>query len=329
MAILRRINSKAKSDENTGFGTNSSMYGDRLINRDGRANVRKTGIPYFNRLSWYHTMLEMPRWKFLSLIFISFLFVNLVFAIVYAAIGVEHLGGMDAITPSEKFIEAYFFSAQTFTTVGYGRINPTGYLMSFVAAFEAFSGLLFFALATGLFYARFSRPQAFLRFTEKAIIAPFKNGTAFMFRLAPTKNNHLTDAEVKLTLGMSIEENGKPVNKFYDLPLELAKVNTINLSWTLVHAIDDKSALFNLSLEDLKICRVEIIAFVKAFDETYSNTVVARTSYTADEISFGERFLPMYHRSDDGSTTVLDLDKLNLTEKAEISVRANGAEASK
>lgn len=85
-----------------------------------------------------------------------FLFVNLVFALIYSAIGVEHLGGMEATTPGEKFIEAYFFSAQTFTTVGYGRINPTGYLMSFVAAFEAFSGLLFFALATGLFYARFS-----------------------------------------------------------------------------------------------------------------------------------------------------------------------------
>lgn len=329
MAILRRINSKAKSDENTGFGTNSSMYGDRLVNRDGRANVRKTGIPYFNRLSWYHTMLEMPRWKFLSLIFISFLFVNLVFALIYSAIGVEHLGGMEATTPGEKFIEAYFFSAQTFTTVGYGRINPTGYLMSFVAAFEAFSGLLFFALATGLFYARFSRPQAFLRFTDKAIIAPYKNGTALMFRLAPTKNNHLTDAEVKLTLGMSIEDNGKRVNKFYDLPLELAKVNTINLSWTLVHAIDDKSALYNLSLDDLKSCRVEIIAFVKAFDETYSNTVVARTSYTAEEINFGERYLPMYHRSEDGSVTILDLDKLNLTEKAELAIQINEVEASK
>lgn len=329
MAILRRINSRAKADDNTGFGTNSSMYGDRLVNRNGRANVRKTGLPFFSRLSWYHTLLEMPRWKFLALIFISFLLVNLLFAITFYIIGVEHLGGMDATTQGEKFVEAYFFSAQTFTTVGYGRINPTGYLMSFVAAFEAFSGLLFFALATGLFYARFSRPEAFLRFTDKAIIAPYKNGAALMFRMVPTKNNHLTDAEVKVTLGMSIEENGKRVNKFYSLPLELSQVNTINLSWTIVHAIDDKSALYNLTLDDLKMCRVEIIAFVKAFDETYSNTVVARTSYTAYEIDYGERFLPMYHRSEDGSVTILDLDKLNLTEKAAVNVQVNEAEAAK
>lgn len=318
MAILRRINNKARLDDNTGFGTNSSMYGGRLINRDGRANVRKTGLTIFSRLSWYHTLIEMPRMKFLALIFISFLFANLVFAILFYLIGVEHLGGMEATTTGEKFIEAYFFSAQTFTTVGYGRINPTGYLMSFVAAFEAFSGLLFFAIATGLFYGRFSRPKSFIKFTDKAIIAPYKNGTALMFRLASAKNNHYTDAEVKLTFGMVIEENGKRVNKFYSLPLELAQVNTINLSWTLVHAIDDKSALYGLSAEDLIAGHAEVIAFVKAFDETYSNTVVARTSYTAKEINFGERFLPMYHPASDGRTTVLDLDKLNLTEKVEL-----------
>lgn len=318
MAILRRINNRAKIDDNTGFGTNSSMYGGRLVNRDGRANVRKTGLTLVSRLSWYHTLIEMPRWKFLALIFLSFLFVNLVFAIVFYIIGVEHLGGMEATTNSEKFVEAYFFSAQTFTTVGYGRINPTGYLMSFVAAFEAFSGLLFFALATGLFYARFSRPKSYIKFTDKAIIAPYKNGTALMFRLASTKNNHLTDGDVKLTFGMTIEENGKTVNKFYNLPLELAQVNTINLSWTLVHAIDDKSALYGLTSEDLIAGRAEVIVFVKAFDETYSNTVVGRTSYTAEEISFGEKFLPMYQPASDGMATVLDLDKLNLTEKVDL-----------
>ena len=147
MALIRKINTGAKQDENTGYGTNNSMYGGRMINRDGRPNIYKTGLGFFERLSWYHTLIDLSRWKFLGFILANFLLLNLVFAFIYFMVGVENLSGMWARTPLQKFIEAYFFSAQTFTTVGYGRISPTGYLTSLVAAIEAFSGLLFFALA--------------------------------------------------------------------------------------------------------------------------------------------------------------------------------------
>lgn len=316
MAILKRINSRARTDENTGFGVNSAMYGDRLVRKDGRQNIRRRGLAFFERLSWYHTMLDLPRTHFLGFIFGFFLLINLVFACIYYFVGVEHLGGMEAHSNTEQFIEAYFFSAQTFTTVGYGRINPTGYLTSFIAAFEAFTGLLFFALATGLFYARFSQPKAYIRFSEKAIIAPFREATAFMFRLVPYKNTFLTDAEIKLTLGITVEENGKQVKKFFPLPLQIDKINTLNLSWTIVHPIDEKSPIWNFSKEDLLNAHAEIMIFMKSFDETYSNTVVTRTSYVAAEVEYGKKFLPMYHRETDGSVTVLDLEKLNLTEDA-------------
>ena len=121
MAKFSRVNASAKIDEATGFGTNLTMYGGRLINRNGKANVEKTGLSYFDRLSWYHTLIEMPRWKFLGFIFLWFLTVNFLFASIYYTIGVEHLSGMDGNNASEKFIEAYFFSAQTFTTVGYDK----------------------------------------------------------------------------------------------------------------------------------------------------------------------------------------------------------------
>src|ERR1700730_1001117 len=219
MALIRKINSGVKQDENTGYGINNSMYGGRMINRDGRPNIRKTGLGFFERLSWYHTLIELPRWKFLAFILLNFLLLNLVFAVVYILIGVENLGGVVAKTPAQKFIEAYFFSAQTFTTVGYGRISPTGYVTSLVAAIEAFSGLLFFALATGLFYARFSRPRAFLKFSDNALIAPYQKGIAFMFRMVPFMNNTLIDAEVKLTLVMAVEENGMLFNRFYPMDL--------------------------------------------------------------------------------------------------------------
>ncbi|MBC7826241.1 MAG: Inward rectifier potassium channel Irk [Chitinophagaceae bacterium] len=327
MALHKRVNASAKTDETTGFGTNRSMYGGRLINRDGKANVHKTGISFFDKLSWYHTLIQMPRWKFLTFIFIWFLVVNLVFAGIYYLIGVENLGGMEGKTVTEKFIEAYFFSAQTFTTVGYGRINPTGYLTSFVAAFEAFSGLLFFALATGLFYARFSRPEAFLRFSENALIAPYRDGIGLMCRIAPYKNNSLTELEVKLTVAMRLEENGKEANKFYQLEMEISKVNALALSWTIVHPINDKSPLYTLAAEDFKNLKTEVFVMVKAFDETFSNTVVARTSYTNDEIVFGAKFIPMYRRSVSGGTTILELDKLNHFEKADITMALPGLES--
>jgi inward rectifier potassium channel len=217
------------------------------------------------------------------------------------------------------FGEAYFFSAQTFTTVGYGRINPTGLIASAVASFEALLGLLTFAIATGLFYGRFSKPQAFLKFSENAILAPFKDGLAIMLRIAPFKNNNLTDAEAKLTVGLTLEEDGKMVNKFFFLDLEYSKVNALTLSWTIVHPITEESPFYSFSKEDFGNTRGELLVFVKAFDDMFSNTVVARSSYTLNEIVIGAKFLPMYHRNEENNTTILDLEKINAYEPVDIS----------
>jgi len=124
MSLLSKINTKATSQVNTGFGINSADYGGRFVNKDGNPNIEKKGIPYFERISWYHTMLQMPRWKFLLILFLFYILINLFFAVIYYTIGIEHLEGIIAHTMGEKFGEAYFFSAQTFTTVGYGRISP-------------------------------------------------------------------------------------------------------------------------------------------------------------------------------------------------------------
>jgi inward rectifier potassium channel len=211
MALLRKLNTKAKTEINTGFGTNAQDYGGRFVNKNGQPNVEKRGVSFLERISWYHAMLAMPRWKFFTIIFAFYIIVNFIFACIYYFAGVEHLLGMKVGSETEKFAEAFFFSAQTFTTVGYGRISPSGFGTSTIAAFEALIGLLSFALATGLLYGRFSKPTAYLKFSGNAVIAPFKDGTAVMLRISPFKNTTLTDAEAKLTLGMPIEENGKMI----------------------------------------------------------------------------------------------------------------------
>jgi inward rectifier potassium channel len=315
---IKKISAVSPTDNTTGFGTNRSWYGGRLVHKNGRPNIEKRGTGFFEKYSWYHTFLLLPSWKFFSVLLTTYIIINLFFASLYFLIGIEHLQGIIGTTPLDQFTECFFFSTQTFTTLGYGRISPVGFLASGLATFEAFLGLLNFAIATGLFYGRFSRPQAFLKFSHNAIISPYKQGIAFMFRMAPVKNNYLSNAEVKLTLAITVEEDGKKLNKFFPLELELNKVNALNLSWTIVHAIDDKSPLAGFSMSDLSEYNAEIIVFVESFDDLFSNTVLARTSYIGSEIVRGAKFTPMYHQSGKGDRTVLELDKLNQFVPADI-----------
>ena len=318
MAIFKRkIN--IQSELNTGFGVNSENSSGRFYDRNhGGANVMKKGVGVLNRYSWYHTMLAMPIAKFLSLLLIAYIIVNLFFAGIYYLIGIDHLAGEKQGSDIKNFSEVFFISAQTFTTVGYGRISPVGFAASAVSTFEAFLGLLSFAIATGLFYGRFSRPRAFLSFSHNALIAPYKDGIALMFRMAPYKNNLLSEAEVKVNLAMQLEENGKMMNRFFNLDLEISKINSLALSWTIVHPINDKSPLYNFNYTDIVNAKIEALVFVKAFDEVFSNTVVQRFSYIVSEVVWGAKFRIMYHADPIHGTTVLDLDKLNDHEKVEL-----------
>jgi len=139
-------------DNETGLGTHMALSGGRFFNRDGNPNMEVRGMTLFERLNVYYALLTMPRWKFLLVVVIFFLGINLIFAGIYLLIGIEHLGGMVANNAMEKFAETYFFSAQTFTTVGYGRINPIGFAASLTASLEALTGLMTFAVITGLIY---------------------------------------------------------------------------------------------------------------------------------------------------------------------------------
>jgi inward rectifier potassium channel len=311
MNLFKEMNTKAKTEVNTGFGTNASSYGGRFVNKSGNANVIKTGIGFFESISWYHTMLNIPRWKFMVIVVLFYFIVNSLFALLYYFIGVEHLIGVEMTTNMDKFGQAFFFSIQTFTTVGYGHISPSGFATSFTAAIEALFGLLSFAIATGLFYGRFSKPKAHILFSKNAIIAPYLSGTALMMRLTPYKNTNLTDAEAKLTLGMVLEENGKTVNKFYTLELEIQKVNALTLSWTLVHPITESSPLYQFTKDDFQNLVGEIIVYLRVFDDMYSTNVVKRSSYTFKEVVFGAKFIPMFSRNGDKNKTHLHIDKLN------------------
>jgi inward rectifier potassium channel len=318
MALRSKINRRAQVNIETGLGVNSSNNSERFFDKNGDPHIKIRGNSFFNRLSIYQTMLKMPMMKFLSIIIAVYLFVNLAFATIYFSIGLEHLGGMDSKTLDGKFWEAFFFSAQTLSTVGYGHVYPSGFQTNAIAAIESLLGLLMFAVATGLMYGRFSKPKAYIMFSENAVLSPFKEGIALMFRMAPYKKHYLTDVEVKVTMGTRVVENNVERNEFFNLKLDISKANTMTLNWTIVHAIDEESPFYGLSQEEILQLQPEMLVFVKGYDDEYSNTVIARTSYTYDEIVFGAKFKQMYYPSDDRRHTIMDLSKLNAYEKVQL-----------
>lgn len=308
---MAKLFSKFKTDNDTGFGASASSQAKRLINKDGSYNVERTGVSFFNKFNSFHDLIAISWSKFNLLILAVYLLMNLFFTGIYWLIGVEHLGGMIAETPSEKIMEAFFFSCQTFSTVGYGRINPQGNLISAIAALESLVGLMSFALATGLIYGRFARPNIKLLQSQNAIIAPYKNGKALMFRIVNARKNPLIELEVTLMASLFTAEN--PAVQFIPLKLERKSITSLVLSWTIVHPIDEESPLFNLTAKDFEDIDLQLLFFLKAFDESYSQTVHTRTGYANKGIIWNKKFVPMFEPSENGTTTLLHLEKLNET----------------
>jgi inward rectifier potassium channel len=301
--------------DNTGFGPNSNVEGGRLVNADGSTNLKKRGLPIWERISIFHTLLRMKRSHFFLIIFVSYTAINLVFASIYYIIGVNNLIGIDgAHTFFERFTAAFFFSSQTLTTVGYGHVAPTGMATNVAASIESLLGILAFAVVTGIMYGRFSRPRAYLMFSDNLLVAPYKEGRALMLRTATYKNNYLADVQAELTVALHVNEHGKKVTRFYQLPLEFPKINSLALSWTIVHHINEDSPLFNYTKQQMDESRMEVIVGIRAFDDHFSNIVQQRTSYTHHQLVYGGKFLPMFERGNGGDYTVLELDKINTHE---------------
>lgn len=316
MSIERR-HFQLRANDDTGFGTNPDNYGGRFVNRDGSFNVRKEGVPFLDRFSLYYAMLNMSVGKFFGSIFLFYLGINFIFAWIYLIIGKGQFQGIEPATGTGIFKEMFFFSTETFTTVGYGRVNPVGTAANAVAAIESMLGFLSFAVATGLLYGRFSKPRAFLVFSKNALVSPYRNGTALMFRFASFKDHHtLTNLEIKVNVAMQLKENGKQTYKFYDLELERSRVESLPMNWTIVHPVNEKSPLNEYTADDMKKADMELYVSVRGFDDVYSNVVQQRTSYTYEEIIFNRKFVQMYHESENGRTTVVELQRLH--EHAEV-----------
>ena len=302
---------KGRKFNDLGLGTKAETGSYRAINKDGSFNVKKINVPFFERLNFFHALISMSWPKFFGIVLLWYFSVNIIFASAYTLIGVEYLTGIKPSTTFNGFIEAFFFSAQTITTLGYGRVAPLGNLANTVAAIESMLGLLGFALATGLLYGRFSRPSSMIQYSSNAVIAPYQEINGFMFRVVNPQNNHLLELEVQLNLAMKRENSD--LRDFFILDLERKKVAFMPYMWTIVHPITAESPLFGLTKEQLSDKEVEFIVSMKAFDESTSSSVFSRSSYQASEIKWGEKFV--YAVTRENNSITIDVGQLNATEK--------------
>ena len=291
-----------RHDDNTGLSAKVQTRNRHSLKPDGSFNVIVKGLPIFRPYEMYHGLITMDWWKFNLTVLLTFAGVNSVFAFMYYLAGVQNLTAYEGHSEWEAFLHCFFFSAQSLTTVGYGRIAPVSITESWIAAFESMVGLLIFALATGLLYGRFSRPNARIIHSRNALVSPYQKGSAFMFRIANKRTSQLVDADVQVTLNKIDLVDGEERRMFYPLKLERHHINMLPLTWTVVHPINEESPLFGYTKQDWIDHDVEILVYFKAFDETFTNHVHSRIEYKAEHLIWGAKFVLNFQESPEGAT---------------------------
>ena len=277
-----------------GIGNTSAPHARRLINANGDFNVIHANKPKkFSEA--YNYLLSITWGHFFGLSLLAYTIANTLFAIAYLIIGIDQI-----VRPTghafKDFLNAFFFSSQTFTTLGYGAMAPKGIGSGIVSSLEAFLGLMFFAFVTGLLYGRFSKPKAAIRFTKHLVLRDFGDHNALMFRIENDRRSTMIHPEVKVTLTLTkLAKNGNYVNDFYTLKLARDAINFLPTTWTVVHEIDSQSPLYGLLEADLVKKQGELIVMVSYYDESFNQVVHQMYSYLLQDLKLHYKFVKSYH----------------------------------
>jgi inward rectifier potassium channel len=272
----------------------------RLIARGRHDEVLAIGLPrpWFRDL--YHFALRISWSRFLGIGIALFAAANALFALVYLIPG-------DAISNARpgSFADAFFFSIQTMATIGYGVMAPATFYANLIVTLETGFGLIFLAVATGLVFARFSRPTARVLFSRVAVIAPHNGVPTLSFRAANLRHNQILQAEVGVVLLRDEEtREGETIRRFYDLKLARHRSPVFAMTFTVMHAIDDDSPLHRATAATLQAQNAELIVTATGIDETMAQPVHVRTSYLPDEILWDHRFADLFGWTEDGRRVI-------------------------
>ena len=292
----------------------------RLIPRGPTQGPLRLGYEGEWRIDLYHRTLVM-RWPAFLLVGAGlYLAINVLFAFLYWVRPgtIEH-------GRTGSFTDAFFFSIQTMATIGYGLLTPNGTYANLVVTAETMVSLVFVAFTTGLTFARFSKPTARVTFSRVATIALHNGKPTLSVRLSNSRRNQILEADVSIViLRTEYTEEGFMMRRFYDLPLARGHTPIFALTFTAMHLIDDASPLHGITPERLADEQAELLVTVTGLDETMSQTIHARTSYTADEILFGQRFADMFGYTPEGRM-VIDHGRFDELEAAAMPATSSGS----
>jgi len=303
-------------DTDLGFGSVVSRESrTRLLNRDGSFNVRREGLSVWQELSPYHYVLTISWPKLIGIVGAVYLVSNILFAFGYMACGAHALTGFQYSFFSRFWI-AFFFSVETVATIGYGNIVPVTLPANLLMTFESLYGILAFALIAGIVFARFARPTAEILFSQNAVIAPYRDTKAFMFRIVNQRRTQIVDMQARVLLARRKQGASGSEREFIPLKLERAGVDLFPLSWTIVHPIDADSPLRDYRrAEDLVSCESEFLVLLNGFDETVSQNVHTRSSYRGSEVVWGARFRNMFNPPEPDGSISIDVKKIHDVER--------------
>ncbi len=251
----------------------------RITIQDGRLEPEtRTWLSYWR--DPYHLMLTVPWPGFLFLIALAYAGINGLFALAY-------LIGGDNIANARpgSFTDSFFFSVQTFASIGYGAMTPKTFYANVLVAIEAWVELLSLAVITGLAFARFSKPKARVLFSKVAVIAPYQGVPTLMFRAANERRNQVLEAQMLVYLTMDeVSKEGTRMRRIYDLSLTRSRTPNFRLTWTAMHPIDEQSPLYGLSQESLLQAQATFVVSLSGIDETVNQTIYDRHVYAAQDI---------------------------------------------
>jgi inward rectifier potassium channel len=305
----------AEHVQDPGFGQKYSQKTQRMINDDGSYNVKRLGSS-FSAKDFYSYLVTASGWQF-SLFFIgSFLILNSIFAFFYTFLGEGALKGTETYNWENDYIHGFFFSIQTFTTVGYGGVAPHSIAANWIASANAFMGITWATLMAGLLFGRFSKPFPRIAFSKNVLITDLRDKpiSTLQFRVVNERANVMMDTEAEVVVSFLEMNHQKQYKKeYYALKLESKEIRFFPLNWTIVHYIDEDSPLFGKKTSELEASNMEILVMIKGFDNTFHQTVYAIHSYKVNDMLWNQKFEPMFSPDEKG-IIVLDLEKLNSLE---------------
>ena len=302
----------AKKIKDPGLGYGSVENVQSFITPEGETNIL-----HLNRSrnfdDLYAYLLGLSWSFFLLLVFLGFILLNTLFACIYLWIGIEELT-IPSESALENFLNAFNFSAQTITTVGYGTISPNGIASGIVSSLEALAGLMSFSFITGLLYGRFSRPKASVRFSKSILIRKFEDDRALMFRLTNKRTTIMIEPEIKVTLTITeADKLGKFEYSFYQLKLERDQITYLPTMWTIVHKIDKTSPLYKYTDQELSKLSAKLYILFQYQEKSYYQKLYKLHSYQFNDLEINTAFKPSARFSKEGQI-ILDHQLLDQTE---------------